>query len=67
VPPRKVPRQIAEALAECGLPSECRMGKKHIKVYVNGRMVGVVSRDTTKAHDHGDCLNVIKAIRKAAT
>lgn len=64
--PIKLPRQLSEALESCGHPHECRMGKKHIKVYVGGRMVGVISRDTTKSREHGDCANVIKAIRKAA-
>jgi hypothetical protein len=64
---QRPPRIIVEALRRCRRPAEVVIGKKHWKVFVDGEMVGVVSRGSLGGHGgySGTCGNVIRAIEKA--
>lgn len=47
----KVHHKIIEALDETGLPYEVLAGKKHLKVYLAGEMVQVLSRGKRSGDD----------------
>lgn len=49
-----------------GLPWRTCMGKKHIKIFVDSRMVGILPRDARGVHDGRALLNVRAQIRRAA-
>lgn len=39
----KIPPDLKAALENCPLPWECKNGRKHIKLFVAGQMVGTFS------------------------
>lgn len=59
-----VPKPIRDELEATGLPWAAEMGKKHVKVRLNGRIVLVTSK--SGATSPRDIQNGIATIRRAA-
>ncbi len=59
----KIHSRLTAMLDESGLPWEARPGKKHVKIFLCGRMVAVVSHSRGPDSAHGD-KNSIAHIRK---
>lgn len=57
---------IVEALDETGLPWRVEPGRKHRKIFVGEKMIGVVPLKGTGNRNGGDNLNIVAAIRRAA-
>ena len=60
------PREIRDALSVCRKPTEIKPGGKHYKIYVGGKMVGVVTHNTRRKEGRGEgpYLNVLRAIQR---
>lgn len=61
----KVSREILDALRETGLPFEVRDGGKHLKLYMNEKMIGVVSKRPDNFGTRGN-RNTIARIKRWA-
>lgn len=57
-------RALKPILAECVSPTEIRHGKKHLKIFVGGRMCSVISHQTSSSSPNA-LRNVIADIRRA--
>jgi hypothetical protein len=61
----KVDRQVARALDETGLPWEVISGKKHLKIMVNNRLVGILPHGTNSGGPRA-IKNCLSNIRRAS-
>ena len=62
----RLPDWLAAVYAEIGRQPDVRPGKKHRKVYVDGRFVGIISQCGDGSSDHRTVKNTISNVRKAA-
>jgi hypothetical protein len=60
-----LPEAITEALNETGLPWSVEPGKKHRKIMLGGKLVGVVPLKGMGGRNSGDNKNIVSAIRRA--
>lgn len=58
-------KTIREELEKTGLSWEIMQGSKHKKIYLQGRLVGILPRDGKKGAERTVC-NTIAQIRRAA-
>lgn len=61
-----VPAKIQAALDETGLPYEIESGKRHRKIRLNGRFVGVVPHSKGSSDCRRAELNIVSQIRRGA-
>lgn len=62
----KIPKEIEAALIATGRPWSTKMGGRHVKLILDGRMVGVLPINGGNSASHRGSLNVISQIRRAA-
>jgi len=63
----RTPESIQRALDECGVPYEIVAGKKHQKIFIGGKLIGIFARNARKSDTAGKGgLAVATAIRRAA-
>ena len=62
----KMPKELREALDRTGLPWEVQNGKKHNKVKLVGRLVGVYPHGRKQEAEKRSLLNVITQVRHTA-
>lgn len=57
---------IQSALDNCGAPYEVKRGSNHIKIYVGGRLAGILPVNGRLTPDKRARLNTVAQIRRAA-
>ena len=62
----RLPKEITNLLQEQGLPWRLEHGSRHIKIIVNGRFVGILSRSPGRQNSPGAGLANLKAQIKRA-
>lgn len=62
----KLPAPIKEALNATGKPWEIEQGKRHHKIKLNGRMVGILPLSSFQTSDMRCIKNTVSQIRRAA-
>lgn len=62
----KLPAELREALAKTGLPWEIENGKKHNKIKLAGKLVGVYPHGKANGDHKRSLLNTITQVRRAA-
>lgn len=60
----KARRAVEQALRETGLPYRIENGGRHKKIWLGGRMIGVMHNGSQ--HGRRDCRNLLAAIRRAS-
>lgn len=58
-------RQLQDELARAGVPFEISEGTRHHKVFVDGRLVGIVSRRPSESANNRGAKNVRSQVRRA--
>lgn len=61
----RLPKQVQRALDDTGLPYAVEAGKRHRKIKVGGRLVGVLPMNGCDAGNDRACKNVVAQIRRA--
>lgn len=61
-----LPKPIEQALEATGLPWSIEAGGKHLKLRVNGRLAGILSRGSKRESDQRAVRNTVAQIRRAA-
>ena len=62
----KLPERLREALNGTGLPWDIELGKKHYKVRMAGKLVGIFPKGKAQDTDRRALLNTITQVRRAA-
>lgn len=65
-PNTTLPLNIREALDASGHHWEARRGTRHIKIYLGGRLLGVVSSTATQSGKGRDSRNMLAQIKRVA-
>ena len=63
---KRLPQWLIDAYAAIGHEPDVRAGKKHDKIYVYGKIAGIISRDGGRGQDHRSVKNCTSNIRRAA-
>jgi hypothetical protein len=63
---KRLPQWLADTYAAIGCEPDVRAGKKHAKIYVDGRVAAIVSHDGGRGQDHRSVKNCISNMRRAA-
>lgn len=61
----RLPKQVQQALDDTGLPYAVEPGKRHRKIRVEGRLVGILPMHTHDADNGRACKNIVAQIRRA--
>ena len=62
----RTPPEVTAALKSLTVPYEVRLGGKHIKVLVNGRLAAVLPLGAPRERDKRSMQNTLAQIRRAA-
>lgn len=58
-------KEIKSVLERCTNPTEIKAGENHLKIFVGGRMIGVVSNKRSSTSNQTGVRNIIAAIKRA--
>jgi hypothetical protein len=61
----RLPKPVQDALDDLGRPYEVEQGKRHRKIKVEGRLVGIVPLQACDADNGRGMKNVVAQIRRA--
>lgn len=63
---KRLPQWLVDTYAAIGQEPDVRAGKKHDKIYVNGKIAGIISHDGGRGQDRRSVKNCTSNIRRAA-